>query len=831
MAFLAKPAQVLQSGMTSLIDRVKRGGSHGKGGTVAERAAEKLSVAADAKRRIEGAMSAEAEAARKARGGLLGGRAAARRGLETPELAPGGGYYRSPMQEISEGRRVTTDAEMQQIVDAERDLLTKRWDLAREAGVMRENPQTGVMEPLGDAPPSRPRMPTEVFRDILADPKHPYYDQMIDAFAREEGIPKAEAKARLEQDARSVSEADQRARPEAFEFFRGWKRVPHALEVNGKPLFLFENSLDAYARRIVEGGAARIAFTETFGQDFYVDDQTGKRMNTPGPVERLEDAYTAETGRRDVIAEGLRAASGRPLRGRMDLGHRERQVVDFAQAALRVGKTLKLSSTWLYNALEPLAQGREQAGALDTVQAYVEAVGAGLQRVTGGRLGSGLVDRFTELRDMGAIGGGRPSTQGFVEGTIARAAQIRAGKMQRRTGPTLGSRRDAARLKQMGYPEADAERIASGGGSQAEYDAYVRRAAPQATGSRLAPQEMSTAELQRATKWLFPIVRYATRQLQQVARGGQEWVKAVGGLKRGDVKGAAAATAQLASTLGGRAVVGAGQALLYALAVGGPAGLAAAIARFKDDPEKALGQGLASNVTAGPYASFLRVAQGDADIASGIFPVALAKEFHDLATGSGPYKDMEWADKVERWTKGMIPVLKVAETAYVGTAAMFGAEDRETEWREAIKAYRAWQRDRKIKSIHAEVRNPTEADEQFTSNMRLAYRAMLADGNPDKIKAYIQRAVGAEGKDFDNFKASIQGRLLIKGADSKKYVEDVKRFVGERAFRALEAHDDLLLSLIQDRDAQKRLQPIVRPIQRQNPVPMERVDRALGAGK
>lgn len=834
------------SGIRSLANRAGRGGAEGKGKAEAADVRRRLLLAADETRAAEG-YAADAFRAEQETGGLTW--MAARARLQTPERVPGKDYGVAPITEILEGRQAPRNANEAEIVKRRQGLVSRLGEIEVTDRVMvPDRPVahggSGKMVLFTNPSGVEPRNPMPLLAEILRNKNHPERPKAVEAYADLNKMPKAEVEAIFDEMALDYGESGGGAkeRTTQSEHRRYFERVPTHLWIKNQPQPLYEIRAGHYGRAFLHGRAARVGFRRAFGQDFALT-PTGHLLRGPGgkpvsPHEQMGERYGAETGRPDVFHESVRAAAGRTVEPEPVTSTKGRALAHVGKGALALYKTGKLSATALYNLLEPLVRIPE-SGVLNTARAYIEGVGAGLQRLSRGALGKGLIEKFRALERQGAIDvSRRTSTHGGVQGIGARAMQLRAESMQARaaTPDRIGASIDAARLRAMGYDQPTAKRLSEGGGTGVEYRDLVNRTVPRTTGQRITGQEQMRAEHMRTTKVLFPIMRFMARQAAIIGNSGKAWGQALVRAGKNPGSGeawrdAVSSSKQLFETVGLHGAVGAGQVMVYSLAYGGGPALAATIARFADDPEKAFTQGFLANAVGGPLGAMMAAMRGDRSLASGIFPVALGMELGDLTSGEGKYRDAPWSERAGIFVKGAIPAIRVADTAMTGIVTMFaGKPDREQEWREAIKAYRGWARDDKVPDARFFRLNPTDTDERFATAMRKAYRAMLQNRSPDVVETLLTEGLSVEGKGGRNLKSALEARMILADGEVQKRLPALKARIGERAFANLEAHDALLSGLIdavEQRTARKRDGGQVGREKPQPPVDREATRKAL----
>lgn len=791
------------------------------GGAVAARVGEMFKQTADETRRFEGELSVEERELMEASGGLF----AAGRSfgpLNSPERqaaaslaeiipVPGTNYGESKFQQAIEGRyEGALTPQERRIVDAAIRLGARTLELAKGVGMLRLNRTTGKLEGYENVPAGREgmvfrNMPTQEMTEIISVGKaHTMWPELVDAIQQknpdkstveiEEAL--MERHNALRQMGVSSSE-----KTSALEFFREFQMPAGLVRENGKVVPLFETNPSKWGKAMVRSSATRLGFVSVFGQDFaYNPDTMEIEPDLPSPIDIQKEEYSMSVDRRKRgLAEGYFDQARRVAEGRLLEPPSEREtgvpqraarlLIDFINSPI---KTMKLSASPLYNALEPFGMAAEQAGYGNVFEAYSDAILSGLYNLTNGKFGSESAAKiFRNLERMGAMGVERVSSQRFVTGVAARAMELSVAKMKARKAGGPGADDDSARLVQMGYDQATANRLARGGGTDAEYDRLIRGAGPSATGGRMSAVEKSRLENTRWFKTWFPIATYATRQLQQFVRTAK---MAYDTPKMGRPQ-AEAATKQILKMAGGRAASGTAQNLMFAFFIGGTAGLRAAWSALKDDPLDKIIEGATSSVFSGPYAGVAQnMMRGDDSIFKTIFPLAVVMEAGDLLTNGGRYENLEPGDKLVEATQWLIPAVKVVSGLGSTAMSILGDDDISREVKQVKSAYYRWAREEKIRRPFGGILNPTEADEAFARAMKRARRA-IESRQPEKAGQYLREAMGVEGKDARSVATSLDRVRVLKSLDEAQ-LDSLRRKIGEKNFQILVAEDDLIESIV-----------------------------------
>jgi hypothetical protein len=781
----------------------------------------KAEIAASETRRIaEGEMRGELANLANALGGMRlkgipiateGGRAGS--SLRYSPRLPGKNYSEMPpaFKAVESGASGLPPAE-QAIVDALASVSRKLWEIDRQSGALRLNPKTGKYEPLpnyDNAGTILPRVMAPDFYSLYASGDLPV--ELVNAFAELNPHMKFEDVDRILREHGAYLTGRQphggSQRKAAFEFYRDFKEVPQSVWVDNIRHDLFVTDIWDYATTLTRRTAARIGVLKAFGPDFVYDPVTMRPIAGESDAARVRREFVEQGGSQRIYDDAMLSIEGRmieqPFTG---LGS------DTARTAMNIIngdiKGLKLSASPLYNPLEPFGSGREFSGTKDTAIAAVESLAAGFEeRVTGGGVAPGMgtpASEMARIEKTGAVSAESVGSQRWVERTVARGMDRMVARMKSRSGGAdqSGASRDMVRLRTMGYTIDDARRLASGGGTEAEYQALIGKSAPMATGGGLTGGERTRFDQSRVVRTLMPIRRYGIQQLQQITRTA----RLLSDIAKPGMTGAEKARAlqQILGTVASRTTQGVAQNILWAGLMGGKAGLEAALAELKEDPIRKMRDGLMASAFSGNAAGIAQqMAAGDMTLAKAFFPVGVALELKDMFTGGGRYTDLEFADKVEEGARWLIPVVRAAGGVVNLAGAMLGNPKDIEQIRGARSAYYRWARDNDMPRTIVSTAGEPEAVERYNTAMRRFFRGVEDGDDQDKLVGYLREAFDAKGG--ESLAASINARrlfveptkeavkkgIVMRGL-TKDQMEDLRRSIGNGNYATLQAEDKLL---------------------------------------
>lgn len=808
-----------------IISRVRR--TKG-GGPVATEAADKGDKAVSEAKGAAGEMAVEGDAALRATADsplTKRGRAAFNLAKDHPD--PGNPDVAfSRWHEGIEGKTTLTKVE-EGVADPVRRLIDKRGQIYEANDAWQFDSSTGTWALFKNIPGGKvaPRIRPPEYHDIITEgPKGAAWKPLIDAHVYATGRSRAEVESvflaeHRESNAEGPDSALFRTQAETR---RQWPRVPSAIKVNGSWIPLLETRPHEYVRRLIQLGAARVGVMKAIGQD--VPGQKG--------IADLRQRFVEETGDAETFVEFARGLHGispkKPVLPTAAAGH------PFVQGGKNVGalgRTALVSSSAVPNVFEFFGATRTFLGPVKFAQAMADVMAGNVERgiawASGGRIpkafGGGPTKRMSEVEAIGAatravadfsadprhpVGQvvrmwrelqsrlllygpiGEAQEYATVLGTKRAADAWKAGK---------GGAVDRQRLMTFGFSYEDAGRIVKGGGTPAEYDAIVRMAPGRLVGANLSPVEKSNFESRRGLIGTIPLKTYASMAVRDKVRNINAWLETLS--KNADPtisakdawKGSVAATGVLLDSMLGAAATGAASVLAYAYVAGGKPGLDATVARAKDDPLAFAGEALYQTLFAGPYGQSVKVIKGEQGVEQLSLPVMISVEIVNALSQEGRYADEpDITSRMAALALRFFPARRAFHTMAV--AIGLGSPEAQ-EIGAARKAYFDWKRDRGLMT-RTEF---GDEGQEWRSAMRRAYKAATEYDTPEDVEKHLLAAYGLKG-DWRKVKASLKSRMILGDSDVKQRADDLRSYIGPRAYKALEAHDALLLYLAESND-------------------------------
>lgn len=803
MDALGEAAGAVKREFGSMIGRVES-----FGGEAAKETAAKARQAVDASKEAYGAAHVETEAAQRAAGKFAlakGGKAARSLADHVPvEGLPG--VYESRLHDSIE-RKVENTPDEAAIVQPTRNLLAKWWDLYN--GVRRMNRRTGEYEEIdgvskGDV---APRIATPEFTEIVMEgPSSRLWRRVVDATAKMNGIPREKVEAIFnERREGMLGEGKPNVnRPTQLEFGREFERVPSAIRDGLSKIDLLVTDPYEYVTALSKSRANRLGVIKAFGQD--IPGEGG----APSDISRLRAAFADQTGKPKEFTKLLRALHGvSPAEpntmtkfGRTRIG----QALGTGKSALKMSM---LTTSAAQNVPETIGNKREFAG---TIGSIADAATAFKEFVTGKRTTKDLLramgSKTTQPMNIG-IGRHRPirdalravneftSRFPFLHGPVNEGQETSAGRGALRTTKAMAEGRgfetNRQRLLAMGRSWADATRLAEGKGTPEEYAAIVREAPGRQVGANLSLAEQSNFENRPTVKAASTFNRYAMTQLRDASLKVRAFLTTMDHAitdtsltRKQRFQAAVSAVERLGSFALGKTVQGSLGYLAATALIHGPAGVRRAFREAEDDIVDFALRGLASVFTGGPIGSVLRATSDSGSVWDTIFPVAVAREvggtlFGDAKiVGNKSYANLDFLERVNKLANRFIPI-KRAAVAWLGSPEANVVHQAEM-------AYWKW--------ANANVEVPSfgsSSTTEFRTAAKKAFNALRNFDEEDAVEA-VRKAMGA--KDKDALAKSLRTRTLLNKSYMKGHEAELRKAIGEEAYRALQIRDKMITDLI-----------------------------------
>lgn len=773
----------------------------------AEETARKATEAVDAAKAFRGEMGRELLAAEKLAGQPVVtklGRAATE--LATPTKVPGETFTEPTLYEAIEGRRQPASPEEARIIASIRQLIWKAGEITEREGMPQRDSQGNYNPFVNRTDKVAPRITAEGYHEIIQmGPSSRAWNPMVDAFAkRNPQIPRA----RLEDHFKTMHEEMAGEGPQAAgakaqaEFTREIPNVPATVEVGGRTFRLFETNPATYLRRFAETRAQRLGFGKAFGYD--VPGQTT-------PVQDLRERFAKETGKPDEFVNLTRELHGHakdaPI---IDPGSITGGVFRNADRAWSVAREALLSASAVVNTPESLGATQHLVGTRRLAKAIyvafrgkshpmnaaVDALGATTRDAINASYDPanprGSVARM--MTEMLSRTFGRKFVEEFQERVAAVGGKMMADDMQ----AGKGSGYDIQSLKTMGWSDADARRLAKGGGTQAEYDAISRRLPTVAVGANQSKAEKSWFQNTRVLRPLNAIASYAHTTIRNAFSAHKAFVDTMGRVVDGTgltPKERWAGTFRAFQHLSGfyvaKTLQGAAAAMLAAT-VGRSLGIKKAEA--EDDPFDFAAKSFISSTFGGPYAATARAMFGDGNLSQISPQVSVALEAIDALNGNGKYRDLPLSERMAQLATRFLPVYRVMRSMAVAIGL---GNEQSQDIENARSAYWRWRKGFD-KTTFTGKEAETDAEQTYRTALKSAYLAMTRGGEPEEVAKRVLSAIGGEdaiGKDKKKAAESIRRRMLLTAPAVKGKLDALKSRIGDKAYKTLEAHDALLESL------------------------------------
>lgn len=247
------------------IELQRFGGDNGNLGRLVDRAF-------DLRRHFEGKVYREEAAARKAYRKVA-------KDLEVLVPNERGGSD-SRLKLLVEGKIAPANNAETAAIDKIRTLTAKLWNLARDAGFVRQN-KDGEYEqlPARDDGKVLVRFRGEDFAEVAgSDALLKRYGEIVGQRNPDLNVDKFMEQVRNDQ----TTKVDPHEKDAAFEYFRTIKDVPDAFEFGGKTYRMFDSSVGDYIKRLVSTQTARLASWEAFGADSSIPKAVREKFDLQG---------------------------------------------------------------------------------------------------------------------------------------------------------------------------------------------------------------------------------------------------------------------------------------------------------------------------------------------------------------------------------------------------------------------------------------------------------------------------------------------------------------------------------------------------------------------
>lgn len=762
---------------------------------VAAEAREKAEAAVESSKRHYGAISKEADAVMRD-AGRVGGPS---RGLASFRFENGKDSATSPIIEIGEGRMEPRNRAEADLMAKMRALVMRRGREFEAIGTRRVNPETGEVEPFVAAENVMPRILHGEGMDVIRKgPGTPAWEALERGISEMNNIPVEKVREVLEsrREAMSGSGVESADVESHAEHFRMWQRFPAAVRIGKRVVPILETNPYNYARRLAQGGAARMGVIEAFGQD----------IGAERPLADLQARFKTERGNDKSFVSLMRALHHAPVTEPLvEPGTRKSIAMRAVKTGGDVLKEGMLSMAAVPNVTEPLGNVMSMGGVRAFIRGTLKQAAFGSEaRAKGLEELETKGARDAQIRNF-STDASRPISSGvraareftgrlalgrkFIEeagGTNAGfvAREVRDRMVARKGKPGYGAERDTFTLRRLGFKPQDARRMSVGRGTEAEYDTFLRRASSRLIGENMAPAEMSRAEHSRVMQGLFAFQRFANMNIRDTARVFDTAARSYAeSFKNKNWRQGVATTQQVATWATGKAVSNATATLLLAYLTGGSTGLKIAWDEAEGNVGSFLAKSFLTAIFAGNYGAVLRATQGQQNIEDAVLPVVVVKELVDAVQGDGRYRnDLSPWESIGTFAERFAPINRAFSTGAL--AFLAGGQTEGDRMEVAKRDFWKWYRSNNVGPAA-----PDFESSDYTRLMRRAYAEVLR-GDTEKAGKFVAEALALPTDKERRPASSLRGRLLLERPGVEKHLDSLKK--RKETYRLIEAHDRVI---------------------------------------
>jgi hypothetical protein len=699
--------------------------------------------------------------------------------------------------DLVEGRSAPATAAERAVVDAIRKLTDATGQMLHANGVQQQGPEGWqVFNYIPGGKVFLRHYTSEGFGILMRGPAAPGWKELVDGIAEMNNVPRAQVDETLKARRKDMlGDAPQASFKRInAEFTRQWKRVPTHVYVNGDTIPVFQTFPYFYVKGMAENTAARVGFVRHFGQDTAPN----------SPRAQLRSRFTDEAGTDRPLIQMMRALNNVPV---------EPPLIEAGTATAQVGRALRtmgqlfksglLSLSTIQNLAEPLGNIQAFSGSTDLFKAVwalsrhpqatiatLETLGAITKDVANLAFQPGR--GFQSMARAVSETSGRVFMHRYVNELQEKLAAAVAMEKVERMQAGKGNAGDIYDLLSFGWSLPEAQRLARGKGTQAEYNRVVRQAPAKLVGSPMSPAEHTRLSHARLYRVLVAFQGYAEMKMRGFIKEIGAYVKA---MKSRDPKVMFSANVKFARYQAGAAVQGAAAYFLLALATGGVLGLKVAWNEAEDHPVRFIRDSWLYTMFAGPWGAIIRnTSQGSSftQWADAALPFFLLHQIYDAVSGNSGYGSLPATERFAKLIDRIVPVDRAVTT--VAAAFGFGRDQQRLEV--AKRAYWRWRFEKHPPDETISYADTSAQDKAFRISMRKVYQDVITQRDPN---ADIDAAFGAD-KRAQDLAASLRSRLLLsKGAlgaktedEAQQWRDDLHKRIGDEAYQILEAHDDAI---------------------------------------
>ena len=276
------------------------------------------------------------------------------------------------------------------------------------------------------------------------------------------------------------------------------------------------------------------------------------------------------------------------------------------------------------------------------------------------------------------------------------------------------------------------------------------------------------------------------------------------------------AVRQMVESILGTAAAGMSTYFITSFFFGGPEGFKVAwneSTNSKQDFAKFALSSWAFASFAGPFGAMIRVASQKDSLWRAFYPWMLATEFSEAVQKKGKYRAYSNAEAGRELLASLTPASRIFRDGIIAEGAdvilpasvvawVFGTEETRAD-KQARTGYWRWKLSNDPENLAG--KEPTEEDKEFRDAMKRAYRSMQHGEHPNVANEYFYEALDVEGRTKANVARSLRARKYLSDYDETatnltydkiamrmEKKEDLKKTIGDEAFRELVLHDELL---------------------------------------
>lgn len=627
------------------------------------------------------------------------------------------------------------------------------------------------------------------------------------------------------------------------------RRPTHLKANNGRIVPVEVTHPRKYMDSVYMTSAMRAGFVQFFGQD-------GKE------VQKLRDLYVGDdnygprgSGRGDVFDNAVRTLSDVPPLWR---GHASFSAMSSpgswtynqfrgVAAGLEIVKQGLLSKTAIIQPSEILAF-MPQSGLKETIKA--------MRDLARHPLGKDIImDELVRMRGitknvldmtidksraktsfanlvagvMNRAFGNKFANEIFNEGIAGRAAYFKIMDIAKRgkdKEPPTNS--DIHYLRLLEYPVETAKRLASGGGSNAEYEAAIRRAVRFAVGSTAIRPQRSPLQNTRAYLFMIPFTRFFSNRMRTFDLlfkvSAEDTERAIKNPSKENLKKAGRSHYELSTAFVGATAAGVVAGYLASLMREGVSGIGQKTRELRENPVDFLLDMFRWGTFGPVYGAFwdgLFEGSGTEGSAEGIFikigratlPTSEAIDLVDAQMGWGQFRNMSWLERQQKYLRDHLPIMGTAP--FMNSMRLLGMQGRDPKTDFAVREFWTWMYNPDNESVPASGGSPrfrTGEAKQKAIHLRRATEALDAGRDPFP---HLVKAFEAAGGAIDMKSALLSQTLLDRPELNDEKRRAMARVLGPDKMRIIWERDLMYRFLAEQADVMFGVGKEIKALQRE----------------